>query len=130
MEHIGPHGIITVDMTTDGVVVLADTTTNQRMSLTPDEVEGFVRWLARSRGIQDRTFRPLPSVLDAAERLLGARRDDMLTIEETVALARAVAACNGRRTAQLLTPGDLDVVARSGVAWDEAVDGPLTGDGD
>ncbi|MCC6677875.1 MAG: hypothetical protein IT436_12080 [Phycisphaerales bacterium] len=65
-------------------------------------------------------------LLDAAERLLRARQDDMLTVEEWTALARAVAARTGRRTADLLTPRDLEEVAGDPpLPWDEAVDGPL-----
>lgn len=68
----------------------------------------------------------LQAVLAAAEYLLGARQDQMLTVEEWAALARAVAACTGRKTADLLTQRDLEqVVEAPPVAWDEAVDGPL-----
>ena len=66
----------------------------------------------------------LQAVLDAASTLLGARQDSMDTIDEWVALARAVAACTGRKTADLLTQRDLEQVAEYRVAWDVAVDGP------
>ncbi len=68
----------------------------------------------------------LESVLDAAERLLGARQDQMVTVEEWANLARAVAACTGRKTADLLTERDLEQVAEDPpLPWNEAVDGPL-----
>jgi hypothetical protein len=68
----------------------------------------------------------LEAVLKAAEYLLGARQDQMLTIEEWVDLARAVAASKGRTTAEWLTERDLeDIAGPFGVQWDEATDGPL-----
>ena len=74
----------------------------------------------------------LEAVLDAANRLLGARQDQMVTVEEWVNLARAVAACIGRKTADLLTERDLEQVAEDPpLPWDEVVDGPLPSiDGD
>ena len=50
----------------------------------------------------------LSAVLAAAEKVLGARQDQMLTIQEWTALARAVAVCTGRKTANLLTERDLE----------------------
>lgn len=71
----------------------------------------------------------LEAVLSAAEYLLGARQDQMVTVEEWAALARAVAACTDRKTADLLTQRDLEqVVEYEPVVWDEAVDGPLPTD--
>jgi len=50
----------------------------------------------------------------------------MLTIEEWTDLARAVAACQGRKTADYLTEHDLeDIAERYALEWDEATDGPL-----
>ena len=68
----------------------------------------------------------LESVLQAALYLLGARQDHMLTIEEWTDLARAVAACQGRKTADYLTEHDLeDIAERYALEWDEATDGAL-----
>ncbi len=67
----------------------------------------------------------LEGVLNAAEALLGARQVEMVTVEEWANLARAVAACTGGKTRDLLTERDLDDAARYRLAWDEAVDGPL-----
>ncbi len=68
----------------------------------------------------------LEAVLKAALDLLGARQDRMVTVGEWVDLAAAVAACQGRRTAEYLTDRDLDDVAgRYALEWDEAADGPL-----
>jgi len=66
------------------------------------------------------------AVLDAAKFILGARQDDMLTIDEWFNLARAVATVTGKTTVELLTKRDLDDIAEH---WPEmrveAVDGPL-----
>jgi len=68
----------------------------------------------------------LEVVLQAALYLLGARQDQMLTIEEWTDLARAVAACQERKTAEYLTDHDLENIAeRYALEWDEATDGPL-----
>jgi hypothetical protein len=68
----------------------------------------------------------LEAVLQAALYLLGARQDQMLTIEEWTDLARAVAACQDRKTADYLTERDLeDIADRYALEWDEATDGPL-----
>ena len=68
----------------------------------------------------------LEAVLQAALYLLGARQDQMLTIEEWTDLARAVAACQERKTAEYLTDHDLeDIADRYALEWDEAADGPL-----
>ena len=68
----------------------------------------------------------LEAVLQAALYLLGARQDHMLTIEEWTDLARAVAACQERKTAEYLTEHDLeDIADRYALEWDEAADGPL-----
>ena len=68
----------------------------------------------------------LEAVLQAALYLLGARQDHMLTIEEWTDLARAVAACQERKTAEYLTDHDLeDIAERYALEWDEATDGPL-----
>ncbi|MFM9994947.1 MAG: hypothetical protein ACKVU4_04000 [Phycisphaerales bacterium] len=68
----------------------------------------------------------LEAVLQAALYLLGARQDQMLTIEEWANLARAVAACQDRKTAEYLTEHDLDDIAeRYALEWDEATDGAL-----
>ncbi|MGD9688357.1 MAG: hypothetical protein AB7K52_04680 [Phycisphaerales bacterium] len=68
----------------------------------------------------------LEAVLQAALYLLGARQDQMLTIEEWADLARAVAACQERKTADYLTEHDLEDIAELyALEWDEATDGPL-----
>ena len=68
----------------------------------------------------------LEAVFQAALYLLGARQDQMLTIAEWTDLARAVAACQDRKTADYLTENDLDDIAeRYALEWDEATDGPL-----
>ena len=68
----------------------------------------------------------LEAVLQVALYLLGARQDQMLTIEDWTDLARAVAACQERKTAEYLTEYDLeDIAERYALEWDEAVDGPL-----
>ena len=68
----------------------------------------------------------LEAVLQAALYLLGARQDHMLTIEEWTDLARAVATCQERKTAEYLTEHDLeDIAERYALEWDEAADGPL-----
>jgi hypothetical protein len=68
----------------------------------------------------------LEDVLQAALYLLGARQDQMLTLEEWTDLARAVAACQERKTGDYLTEHDLeDIAERYTLEWDEAIDGPL-----
>jgi hypothetical protein len=68
----------------------------------------------------------LEAVLQAALYLLGARQDQMLTIEEWTDLARAVAACQERKTAEYLTEHDLeDIAERYALEWDVAADGAL-----
>ena len=68
----------------------------------------------------------LDAVLQAALYLLGAWQDRMITIEEWTDLARAVAACQERKTADYLTEHDLeDIAERYALEWDEATDGPL-----
>lgn len=77
------------------------------------------------------TANRLDAVLTAATNLLAARRADMETVEEWLALARAVAACTGAKTADFLTQRDLEQVAQDPpLRWDEAVDGPLDTDGE
>lgn len=72
------------------------------------------------------TTSQLEDVLQAAIYLLGARQDQMLTIEEWTDLARAVAACQKRKTAEYLTDHDLeDIAERCALEWDDANDGPL-----
>ena len=67
----------------------------------------------------------LEAVLAAANHLLGARQDQLLTVEEWADLARTVAACTGRKTVDLLIERDLEEAAEYGLAWDEATDGLL-----
>ena len=68
----------------------------------------------------------LEAVLRAALDLLGARQDQMLTIEDWTHLARAVAACQQRTTADYLTDRDLEDIAElHALEWDDAADGPL-----
>ena len=68
----------------------------------------------------------LVAVLQAALYLLGARQDQMLTLEEWTDLARAVAACQERKAGEYLTEHDLeDIAERYALEWDEATDGPL-----
>jgi hypothetical protein len=72
------------------------------------------------------TTQQLEAVLEAAKYLLGARQDQMLTVEEWLHLARAVAQCIGQRTADLLVERDFEQIAEPpALPWDEAVDGPL-----
>ncbi|MBX3316643.1 MAG: hypothetical protein KF902_07255 [Phycisphaeraceae bacterium] len=72
------------------------------------------------------THAQLEAVLQSALYVLGARQDQMLTIEEWANLARAVAACQDRKTAEYLTEHDLDDIAeRYALEWDEATDGAL-----
>jgi len=72
------------------------------------------------------TPQQLEAVLEAALGVLGARQDRMLTVEEWACLARAVAACQGRKAAEYLTDRDLDDIGgRYAIEWDEAADGPL-----
>lgn len=72
------------------------------------------------------TTAQLEDVLQAALYLLGARQDQMLTLEEWTDLARAVAACQERKTADYLTEHDLEDLAESyALEWDEATDGAL-----
>ncbi|CAG0957494.1 hypothetical protein PHYC_00546 [Phycisphaerales bacterium] len=71
------------------------------------------------------THAQLEAVLAAANHLLGARQDQMLTLEEWTDLARAVAACQEHKTADYLTEHDLeDIAERYALEWDEATDGP------
>lgn len=71
----------------------------------------------------------LTAVLDAAATVLAHRQAHMLTVEEWAALARAVAACTGQKTADLLTERDHEQVAEHPpLPWDEMRDGPLTTD--
>ena len=72
------------------------------------------------------THAQLEAVLIAAADVLGGRQDRMLGLEEWAALARAVAACNGVKTADLLTERDLDDIADLiSFDWNENIDGPL-----
>lgn len=58
---------------------------------------------------------------------LGARQDQMITLEEWTALARAVAACQERTTADYLIEHNLeDIAGRHTLEWGEAADGPIT----
>lgn len=70
-------------------------------------------------------FDPRDAVLDAALSLLEARASHMLTIDEWVALARAVARCQGMQTVGYLTDDDVDQVAEDEMDWDTDRDGPL-----
>jgi hypothetical protein len=70
-------------------------------------------------------FDPRDAVLDAALALLEARAAHMLTVDEWVALARAVAACQGMQTVGYLTDRDLDQIAEDQMDWDAVADGPL-----
>jgi hypothetical protein len=68
--------------------------------------------------------RQLHAVLAAARNLLGARQDGMVTIDEWLGLARAVAACTGGKTTDLLTDRDLEEAGKYTTDWNPAVDGP------
>ncbi len=70
-------------------------------------------------------FDPRDAVLDAALALLEARISHMETVDEWVALARAVARCQGMKTVGYLTDRDLDQVAEDEMDWDVQRDGPL-----
>lgn len=52
----------------------------------------------------------LEAVVTAATELLGARQDQVVTPDEWIALAKAVAACTGGNHLDLLTDRDLEVV--------------------
>lgn len=54
------------------------------------------------------TPQQLQAVLTAALDLLGARQDQMITIQDWLALAQAVAVATGRRRVDLLTDRDLE----------------------
>jgi hypothetical protein len=70
------------------------------------------------------TREQLGSVLKAALDLLAARQAHMVTIDEWTELARAVAACQGRKTIEFLADSDLDAITqRASVDWDDATDG-------
>ncbi len=71
------------------------------------------------------THDQLRAVLAAAETLLSARADDMLTVEEWAGLARAVAKATAYRTADLLGERDLMAARDERLAWDSERDGPL-----
>ncbi|WP_396452654.1 hypothetical protein [Actinomadura sp.] len=73
------------------------------------------------------TTQQLQEVLAAAESLLSARADDMLTVEEWAGLARAVAGATGCKAADLLGGRDLRAAAEERLAWDQQADGPLPG---
>lgn len=70
-------------------------------------------------------FDPRDAVLDAALALLEARASHMVTIDEWVALARAVARCQGLQTVGFLTDDDVDQVVEDEMDWDDQCDGPL-----
>ncbi|QYK49098.1 MAG: hypothetical protein KF838_04425 [Phycisphaeraceae bacterium] len=70
-------------------------------------------------------FDPRDAVLEAALALLEARISHMLTVDEWVALARAVAKCQGMQTVGYLTDRDLDQVVEDEVDWDTERDGAL-----
>jgi hypothetical protein len=70
-------------------------------------------------------FDPRDAVLDAALALLEARIAHMETVDEWVALARAVARCQGMKTVGYLTERDLDQIAEYQMDWDTERDGPL-----
>ncbi|MBX3316469.1 MAG: hypothetical protein KF902_06340 [Phycisphaeraceae bacterium] len=70
-------------------------------------------------------FDPRDAVLEAALALLEARAAHMLTVDEWVGLARAVAKCQGIQTVGYLTDRDLDQVVEDEVDWDTERDGPL-----
>ncbi len=70
------------------------------------------------------TREQLESVLDAALGLLAARQEHMVTIDEWITLARAVASCQGRKTIEFLADSDMDAIAqRAGLEWEDATDG-------
>lgn len=73
-------------------------------------------------------FDPRDAILEAALALLEARAAHMLTVDEWVALARAVAACQGLQTVGYLTDRDLDQVVEDEMVWDTERDGPLPED--
>ena len=73
------------------------------------------------------THEQLGAVLAAAEALLSARADEMVTVEEWAGLARAVAGATGCKAADLLGGRDLRAAAEERLAWDQQADGPLPG---
>ncbi len=70
-------------------------------------------------------FDPRDAVLSAALALLASRLDHMATVDEWLTLARAVATCQGTKTAGYLTEQDLDEIAEYQMDWDAERDGPL-----
>jgi hypothetical protein len=77
------------------------------------------------------TREQLGGVLQAALDLLAARQGRMVTIDEWTGLARAVAACQGRKTIEFLADSDLDAIAgRASVDWDDATDGVIDAESD
>ena len=56
------------------------------------------------------TASQLTAVLAAADRLLRARLDGMVTVDEWAELARAVGACTDRQASDLLTERDLEQI--------------------
>ncbi|CAG0985857.1 hypothetical protein PHYC_02019 [Phycisphaerales bacterium] len=71
----------------------------------------------------------LAAVLAAGTNLLAARRADMETLEEWLALARAVAACTDAKAADFLTQRDLErIVEGSPLRRTLAADGPPPGE--
>ncbi len=70
-------------------------------------------------------FDPRDAVLSAALALLASRLDHMATVDEWLTLARAVATCQGTKTAGYLTEQDLDEIVEYQMDWDTERDGPL-----
>lgn len=70
-------------------------------------------------------FDPRDAVLSAALVLLASRLDHMATVDEWLTLARAVARCQGTKTAAYLTEQDLDEIVEYQMDWDTVADGPL-----
>lgn len=92
------------------------------------DAEGIRRGFERALDAAgERRPSPLDAVLEAAQLLLGARQVDMETVQEWVALARAVAACTvDHQTVDFLTARDLEqAAANPPIPWDDSVDGPL-----
>jgi hypothetical protein len=77
------------------------------------------------------TREQLGFVLEAALGLLAARQEHMVTIDEWAGLARAVAACQGRKTIEFLADSDSDAIAqRASLDWDDTTDGVIDAQSD
>lgn len=142
LTELRPHGAIEVwlqDYSACGkhaLVSLGRPGDDAPFTLTNEELDDLVQWWGQVRtGLSDYIIdRPraaecdsatADALLHAAQDLLGARQDQMLTVDEWIALARTVAMRTGRKTRDLLTERDFEDARRYEVIWEETIDGPL-----